>query len=78
MINFIDALTQAGVVPVALATNQAGGGTQCPTTRTPKYVEAIFQMLGVQPARAEQPIIAARLVVIPAMSTEEQKRMEKV
>lgn len=34
MVSFIDALTQAGVVPVVQAASQDGGGVQTPITRT--------------------------------------------
>lgn len=60
MTSFIDALIQAGVVPVAPTISQAVVEVQTSTSRT-----------------SQQHIIAARLVVMRAIASNEQKRLER-
>lgn len=76
MSSFINALTQARVVPVAPAISQARWGASTPITRTLVQVEVVVQMLRAFPVTGEQPIMVARHVVEPAMTDEEQKKLE--
>ena len=36
LVGLMESVTQAGLLPVAPAVSQAGGGAHIPTTRTPK------------------------------------------
>jgi len=52
LVGLIESVTRAGLLPVAPAISQAGGGAQTPATRTLEQVAAQFQTPVVQPVGA--------------------------
>lgn len=67
-------LAQEASVPTVVATSQAGGGTQIPAARTLEQVMKGLQTPGAPPAH---PIAAAQDHEVPAMTEDEQKRLER-
>lgn len=77
---YFDYLAQAVMIFMVLATSQAGWGAQTPVTHFSEQDATIFQTLGVPIiplVGIVQPIAIARLVVRPAMSVDEQKKMDQ-
>ena len=52
LVGFMEGISRAGLLPVAPATSQAGGGIQTPDTRTPEPVAPQAQVPAVQSAVA--------------------------